>query len=61
MDYLALLEPRAQGVEGIQLALIYARPGHVSAREIESIGEDGAERAAEGCYHIDPGQVRRDA
>jgi hypothetical protein len=61
VDDLALLEPRAQGVEGIQLALVHAGPGYLSAGEIESIGQDDSEGAAEGCNQINPGQVGRDA
>jgi len=54
---LALSEPRTKGIQSIQLALVYPRPGAVKAGNVECIGEDDAKGRAEGRNHVYPGQV----
>lgn len=57
VDDLTLLEPRTQGIQGIQLTLVYSRSGTVATRKIECVREDNAEGGTEGRDHIYPGQV----
>jgi hypothetical protein len=59
VDNLALHEPCAEGIQSVQLTLVYSRSGSVAAREIKRVGKDDAERGAEGGNHVQPGQMGR--
>jgi hypothetical protein len=43
VDNLALHEPCAEGIQSVQLTLVYSRSGSVAAREIKRVGKDDAE------------------